>query len=650
MSKPGRVYGVKTVRGPFVDVAPHPMHVADIADLEHVLHRFDRPRAADLFCGAGGIGTGLQAAGFDVVVGVDNDAIALATHAGQFGGVSLERDLGDLAAIDEVIDLLRSIDVTLIAGGPPCQPFSRAGRSKIRSLVTAGVRAEHDVRRDLWESFLDIVLAVEPPAVLLENVPEMALGGRMEIVRTMVHALERRGYGVHTRLLHAVDHGIPQHRQRFLMVALRDGLDFDWPAVREPVSVRDAIADLPVVIGGSRPEGGAEGWWDYQLPAKRHWFVDRARSEMRGDLVDRVHDHITRPVRDDDLQIFKQMSSRTRYSDLPPDLKRYRDDIFDDKYKRLDWEEPSRSITAHIARDGYWYIHPEQHRTLTVREAARIQTFPDHVRFAGPPSAQFRQIGNAVPPLLAEQVAKQIMVRLDQAQTTGPAVSTIDVAYSLERWFQDSDPLGIPWYDPGSSWVAMQCELVLGRASARVVKDSWPVFEPLLTPTLTLAATERLRELGTDIGRETKVESVLEAAAWLEDAGWDPNADDSEGVLAKAPGLTRPLIEVGLGVARRHTPGPVPVTTATARVAARVFGEPVDRLRRGTAGRLAISRLVGGSLRDGEADDSRQAVAGLLELSATICRPDTPLCEVCPLESHCSFAVQRSIQSSSKCR
>ena len=98
----------------------------------------------------------------------------------------------------------------------------------------------------------------------------------------------------------------------------------------------------------------------------------------------------------------RRWTPATRYSDLAPELKRYRDDIFDDKYKRLDANDVSRTITAHIAKDGYWYIHPWQDRTLTVREAARLQTFPDHVRFAGPPSAAFRQIGNAVPPLLAE--------------------------------------------------------------------------------------------------------------------------------------------------------------------------------------------------------------------------------------------------------
>ena len=93
----------------------------------------------------------------------------------------------------------------------------------------------------------------------------------------------------------------------------------------------------------------------------------------------------------------------------PITSQRYRTDIFTDKYKRLAWEELSRTITAHIAKDGYWYIHPEQHRTLSIREAARLQTFPDWFRFAGQPSHRYSQIGNAVPPLLAEAVGRALV-------------------------------------------------------------------------------------------------------------------------------------------------------------------------------------------------------------------------------------------------
>src|ERR671936_2148373 len=100
------------------------------------------------------------------------------------------------------------------------------------------------------------------------------------------------------------------------------------------------------------------------------------------------------------------MDDGTLYSDLPQRLRRYRSDIFTDKYKRLSWDGLSRTITAHLAKDGYWYIHPEQHRTLTVREAARLQTFPDRIRFAGPPSAAFRQFGNPFPPLVGAHIGR----------------------------------------------------------------------------------------------------------------------------------------------------------------------------------------------------------------------------------------------------
>src|SRR5690606_35873792 len=112
-------------------------------------------------------------------------------------------DMSDRSVVGDLVDALTVLQPALIAGGPPCQPFSRAGMSKIRSLVASGIRDADDHRRHLWRSFLDMVLAVRPPAVLLENVPDMALGGRMEIIRTIVHELESAGYEVHTRLLHA---------------------------------------------------------------------------------------------------------------------------------------------------------------------------------------------------------------------------------------------------------------------------------------------------------------------------------------------------------------------------------------------------------------------------------------------------------------
>ena len=631
-------YGVTLVRGPFVKLQPHKHCYATTEELVEDVESFQRPLAADIFCGAGGLSLGLQAAGFDVVVGVDHDPLALETHRNLFPGVALDRDLADADAVEEIIELLTACDVTLIAGGPPCQPFSRAGSSKIRSLVQAGVREAHDRRRDLWEAWLDIVLGVMPPAVLLENVPEMAIGGDMEIIRTLVSALEGEGYAVHTKVLKAVEHGVPQFRQRLFLVALADGGGFTWPtAERKPVNVGDAISDLPPVEGGWRSPDGADGYLPYVKPANANAFVARARVGMTGQLADRVYDHITRPVRDDDKAIFRQMDSKTRYSDLDDGPhKRYRDDIFDDKYKRLGLDEPSRSITAHIAKDGYWYIHPTQLRTLTIREAARVQTFPDRVRFAGPPSAAFRQIGNAVPPLLAEKVGRQILKAMKSELSSGPA--TADVADLLGNWFIGRDELSIPWLDAGHPWQVIAAELLVGRASPSVAREAWTSLQKHETPQLTIELKDELRDLADLVGRSERTRRVLAAAKWY--VADSTVLDDTE-QLARNPHVTRPVAQLASLVAGTGAVGPVLATAPVLRVAARFSGEPVDQVDKGSAGRMVIARMIGGSLLDEDVLESRYAQAALVELGQGVCRASNPRCDECPLVNLCNWRPRR---------
>lgn len=393
----------KISRSDYVRLARHPLGVTEDKFIEWCKEESSQSRllALDLFSGAGGLGLGVEEAGWRVVASTEINQQAIETHQANFRGLSFDVDMSNQESLNGFVDKFKEIEIDLIVGGPPCQPFSRAGRSKIRNLVEKGKRQPEDKRKELWRGFVYVVKKIKPRAVIMENVPDIALGDGFLVVRTIAQNLEDMGYDVEYRLVDAWRYGVPQHRKRFFLVGRNDGEGITWPPPNEStVTVKDAISDLPRLDGGR----GAR-----QLPYTEISLSEFAR-EMRGSKDQAfVYDHETRAVRPDDLEAFKLMTSDTKYSDLPEHLRRYRDDIFNDKYKRLHWEKLSRTITAHIAKDGYWYIHPEEHRTLTIREAARIQTFPDYFRFCGTRSHAFTQIGNAVPPLLGKAIATSLI-------------------------------------------------------------------------------------------------------------------------------------------------------------------------------------------------------------------------------------------------
>jgi DNA (cytosine-5)-methyltransferase 1 len=629
-------YGVKLVRGPFVRLAPHPQACADDEEFlrfaEECRARGER-LAADLFSGAGGLSLGLTEAGFRVVLAADLDPEAVETHRHHNPGLTLDCDLSQTANVERIAGLMKAAGVELLAGGPPCQPFSRAGRSLIRHQVRHGLRPAHDERRDLWRSFLEVIQLARPAAVIMENVPDMALDREMFILRTMVHELESVGYAVEERVVDTTRYGVPQFRQRLILVALRDGIAFDWPGeVPDRVSVWNAISDLPEVEGGWRPEGGADGWCDYQGPMTS--FQRKMRQGVAPQDAAKVFDHITRPVREDDERAFDMMDASTRYSDLPADVKRYRDDIFDDKYKRLDEDDHSRTITAHIAKDGYWYIHPRQNRTLTVREAARLQTFPDWFRFAGPPSAAFRQIGNAVPPALGAELGRAVMTALD-ARRPAP-YRTQDVAEALATWFDALENPALPWLRARTRWQVISAEMLLDRAAPDQVRFLWPLLARWEQPRDTVAGGDELIEMGSWIQREHRSRRLLELARSLAPCP-ERLDDDGIGSLQGVEASVRDLAV--LAVATRgedDAEEPVLVTKGIPRVAARFTGEHPERSNRMTAGRLAVARMIG----DGA--NARRAHLGLVELAVSVCRPAEPACPRCPLNTVCREAAVRA--------
>jgi DNA (cytosine-5)-methyltransferase 1 len=637
MGSPDRTrgYGVKLVRGPFLRLAPHAQSCETGADLKKLVKQLradnrGAPIAADLFSGAGGLSLGLEKAGVHVIAAVDHDAEAVETHRHHFPGMTTDWDLADPAVIELLAATLRDLKLDLLVGGPPCQPFSKAGRSMIRYRVRNGLRAPHDERRDLWRSFLDIVRIAQPKAVLMENVPDMALDREMFILRTMVDELETLGYAVEERVVETWRYGVPQFRQRLILVAMAGGRKFSWPEeTQQPVTVWNAIGDLPEVEGGWRPAGGADGWAAYEGP--KSTFQRAMRAAVPKQDRKRVFDHITRPVREDDAKAFEMMDSSTRYSDLPDEFKRYRDDIFDDKYKRLDEDDLSRTITAHIAKDGYWYIHPRQSRTITVREAARLQTFPDDYRFAGPPSAAFRQIGNAVPPLLAQQLTGSLLECLGRNEPS--TANSQDSARLLADWFttRAAGVRALPWLQADTRWQVIAAEFLLDRSTADQVRFVWPLLNQWRSPDDAIKNDETLTEIGGWIGRESKTVQLLQLADFLAD---HPDALEQEDLINnRPPGLPESVADIAIlavPIADDDTAEePVLVTKGILRVAARYGGTAVDRKNRLTDGRLAVARLIGGG------KDARDAHLGLVELAGSICRPADPLCGDCPLQRGC---------------
>ncbi|MGQ4729361.1 DNA (cytosine-5-)-methyltransferase [Streptomyces sp. Ju416(a)] len=579
--------------------------------------------AVDLFSGAGGLSLGLERAGWTVAAAVDFDERALQTHAANFPGMSLRMDLGNPDERDRLVDVLAPAKIDLVAGGPPCQPFSRAGRSKIRSLVEHHGRDPHDRRKELWSAYLDVVKRLRPRAVLMENVPDMGLGDDFFVVRTIEEQLEELGYATQVRLVDAWRYGVPQHRKRLILLARNDVERFGWREELEHdqrTTLRDAIGDLPVLpVVPTERIGQRE--LPYVKPAKLSKFaLDMRKWASR----DRVWDHMTRRVRKDDAEIFSSMDSKTLYSQISPELQRYKADHFTDKYKKLDWSDLSRSITAHIAKDGYWYIHPdqEQPRTLTVREAARVQTFPDRFRFAGTRSDAFRQIGNAVPPLLGEAAAEALLPVSDvQSVDGGIQPHWRAVRRDLTAWAEgrrDSED----WYQlPGgqvsglqaavvailsgtrmqSSHLAAMVEVVRGRTSL-----SKSTLEALTAAAPSEAVKARVARLTVMVGKKS---------------AWGDEERVREYLKLKPAEVTVYRLLVGEDL--------LWVGQGALRVAARLHGSESDRTNRLSDGRVDLVKLVGAG------KDAPLRMAALRLIGSSLCRAKEPVCDVCPLSKYC---------------
>ena len=370
---------------------------------------------------------------------------------------------------------------------------------------------------------MDVVAHLNPRVVLVENVPDLPVWDDGAVLVGFLESFRDLDYSVTARVIDCFEHGVPQHRARLLIVATQDVGEFRWPEPRHKhTTLRDAIGDLPVVPGGQRHE-------ELRYRARRPLtpFQKRMRAGLSRTSKSLIHDHITRAVRQDDWEAYEELDQGQTYADLPQRLRRYRNDIFTDKYKRLAWDELSRTITAHLAKDGYWYIHPEQHRTLSIREAARLQTFPDHVRFAGAPSHRYRQIGNAVPPMMAKSIGVEIIAALERP-TDGASQMSAGIRRDLLRW-HGRNSRSFPWrgsdLDP---WHVLMAEMCLHRTRADQVA---PVFEALLeiapTPEAMVSRADSALEAMKSLGLRWRAENLIRVARALVDEldGEVPDSD-----------------------------------------------------------------------------------------------------------------------------
>jgi DNA (cytosine-5)-methyltransferase 1 len=585
------------------------------------------PTAIDLFCGAGGLSLGLQRAGFSILVGADCDEYALETHVANIGGLGYGGGLGNPRPFLAQLSRWGISSVDLVAAGLPCQPFSRAGHSKIRSLVLEGTRHRDDPRARMWRSFLSIVAALSPRAVLVENVPELALWEDGSLLIELYEKLRGLGFRVEARVLGAFEHGVPQHRRRLFIVGLRHGLTYAWPEGKEGrTSLRMAIDDLPWVRPAQRND-------DLPYRGPRNAFQRLMRKGVRGAGRGRIHDHVTRDVRADDAEAFALLRQGGTYRQLPRRLRRYRNDIFDDKYKRLLWDELSRSITAHLAKDGYWYIHPTQNRTLSVREAARIQTFPDWFRFAGTPTHRYRQIGNAVPPMLAHAIGGQLALAMWTRPLRARTPAHDEFRRQLLRWHREHGR-HYPWRAKAvTAWKVLMAEMCLRRTRADQVL---PVYRRLVrlapTPNALVENSAKVLQVMRSLGLHWRGRNMIALGRALVDHR-QSRVPRSERELKGLPGVGEYVARAVLAFGFRRRA--VLIDTNTRRIVSRVKGN--EKVHSWQV-RLDLYQMSGSAGPDAAFNYA------LLDFGALVCRARMPLCPECPVRDFCAVGATSHVK------
>lgn len=391
----------------------------------------------DLFAGCGGLSEGFYRMGFRALAHVEINHWACETlrkRMRYYGYKNIEKEVVEKDITSE--DILAEIDkavsgrvVDVIIGGPPCQAYSTAGRVRDSKGMAS------DPRNFLFESYVKILEYYRPKFFVFENVMGLLsanVNGK-PILPLIMESLsgEYKVVDDFSLLVHnTADYGVPQIRKRVIIMGVRNDIankeaidlyrevvkthkdplvkQIGTKRLKKYITVRDAIGDLPFVEPG---EDASTDAYDYPC---NNAFLRRIGKAGIYSLMD----HVARKHNALDRERFAVMiNNRWSFGQLRKEMPQYEHEharVFDNSYVVQWWDLPSKTILAHIHKDGFQFIHPDgnQARTFTVREAARIQSFPDDFEFAGSRGEKYKQIGNAVPPLFAEALAKSIKMNL----------------------------------------------------------------------------------------------------------------------------------------------------------------------------------------------------------------------------------------------
>lgn len=414
----------------------------------------------DLFAGAGGLSEGFIQAGFTPVAHVEMNTFAaqtLETRMGYYylklnGKLDIYRDYicgrisrneflkhipeeqlksvfcetmsdetlpGLFDSIDYILDQRRIENVDVIIGGPPCQAYSLVGRAQSSHM---GTPMTEDPRNNLYKLYALFLQKYQPKMFVFENVMgiKSANGGTTWLA--VQEALRSVGYEIGYHEQNSKNFGVLQNRRRMIIVGWLKDSGLSYPKFEKKTVnaiVSDILRDLPALLPGEE---------------SREYASDTISDYLRETGIRKATDvlthHCARPNKPRDIEIYKRTITlwndghkRLNYNDLPDELKTHRNrKSFLDRFKVVEGDEPyCHTMLAHISKDGHYFIHPDikQHRSITVREAARIQSFPDDYFFEGPRTAQFVQIGNAVPMLMAKGIAEGIARELSREDING---------------------------------------------------------------------------------------------------------------------------------------------------------------------------------------------------------------------------------------